>query len=117
LKCEWDSETPLNAAKNGHPECLKYCVESGCPVSTQTFCSAIIGNNEECLECLWTNNCPIDENIVVYVVTHSKLTAFKFLNEMNFPLNRIQCSKLAFIYDSKDILEYIRDHMRADTQK
>ena len=51
----------LNAARNGHLECLKYAHENECPWDEETCSSAALKDHLECLKYAHENGCPWDE--------------------------------------------------------
>jgi len=60
----WDELTPVMAAKNGHLECLKYCIENGCPWDELTPAFAASNGHLDCLK--YTS-----EKIGFFAVVHS----------------------------------------------
>ena len=48
--CPWDKYTCLNAAENGHLECLKYAHENGCPWDEGTCKTAAKYGHLKCLK-------------------------------------------------------------------
>ncbi len=61
ILCSWDIFCTLQAAKNGHLECLKYAHENGCPWDRMVICATVVANNIHTFKYLYENGCPCEK--------------------------------------------------------
>ena len=66
--CNWNEYTCYYAAKNGHLECLKYLRQNGCPWGLDTCYYAARNNHLECLKYAHENGCPYPKQLLSTIV-------------------------------------------------
>jgi hypothetical protein len=78
--CSWDIFCTLQAAKNGHLDCLKYAHENGCPWDRMVICATVIANNIDAFKYLYENGCP-NNKILALVRPDKNKAIYEYLQK------------------------------------
>ena len=83
--CDWDSTTIYRAAKQGNLAMVKYCVESGCPMSAGACRVAARKGHLDVLKYLHENDCPWNSDACRGAHLNNRIDCLNYLIEQKCP--------------------------------
>lgn len=107
----WGQWTCINAARNGHLECLKYILDNGYPVIDNVCTFAAKYGHLECLKYIHLKGGSKvwNELTCLAAAEGGHLDCLRYAHDNGCPWDRRVCIE-AFKNDNLDCLQYVREH-------
>ena len=81
----YDCETILDAAKNGHLDCLKYAHVNGWPWDKNVCVMAAKNGHLDCLKYAHVNECPWDRDTCTMAARNGHINCLNYAHENGCP--------------------------------